>query len=461
MRHAGTKLRSIEAPQNSLHANRSRGTRGSILLRSLSLLLLVALILSACGGGSQPNQGGGEKEVVGGPGSEASGKPIKVGFLLDKTGALASYGYAHERVGEAAVEYINSHGGVDGRPIQLIEVDTESDPSIATPKARNLVQSDNVDFLMGSNTSAIVLAVAPIAEELDTVYFPTAGGALLTEPGKGNRYVFDFNTNVKQETQGVVNYITADLPNADKWATVVVDYSWGWDNENSFNKYASEKGLDVVSQTRVPLGTGDWLSNLQGNLSDQAEGVYFANFGTDFLSFMQALQTMEPDVEKIGANYVLSGQDIAGLGEGAEGMKVIAGYPPYCTSQMSKFDEQYREIVGMNCEGRAEDSGDDMVASYSWSTWETLWAIKEVVERSGWKSQADTQKFIETLENYEFKESLAHPEGAKHFRPEDHLSIKGAWLEEVRDGELVLVTRIDPQAMVYPPVVNYQANKPK
>jgi branched-chain amino acid transport system substrate-binding protein len=324
-----------------------------------------------------------------------------------------------------------------------------------------LVQSDNVDFLMGSNTSAIVLAVAPIAEELETVYFPTAGGALLTEPGKGNRYVFDFNTNVKQETQGVVNYITADLPNADKWATVVVDYSWGWDNEKSFNKNASQEGLDVVSQTRVPLGTGDWLSNLQGNLSDQAEGVYFANFGTDFLSFMQALQTMKPDVEKIGANYVLSGQEIERLGAGAEGMKVIAGYPPYCSSQMSEFDKQYREIVGMNCQGRAEDSGEDMVASYSWSTWETLWAIKEVIEESGWKSQADTQKFIETLENYEFEESLAHPEGAKQFRPEDHLSIKGAWLEEVRDGELVLVTRIDPQAMVYPSVVNYQGNNPE
>jgi branched-chain amino acid transport system substrate-binding protein len=455
MRHAGSKLQSTEAARKGLHGSRSRGARGGILLRSLSLLLLMTLILSACGGGSQPTQGQGEKEVVGGPGSKASGKPIKVGFLLDKTGALAAYGYAHEKVGEAAVQYINSHGGVDGRPIQLIEVDTESDPSIATPKARNLIQSENVDFLMGSNTSAIVLAVAPIAKELETVYFPTAGGALLTEPGKGNRYVFDFNTNVKQETQGVVNYITEDLPNANDWATVVVDYSWGWDNENSFKRYASQAGLDVVSQTRVPLGAGDWLSYLQGKLSDQAEGVYFANFGTDFLSFTQALQTMKPDVEKIGANYVLSGQDIGRLGAAAEGMRVIAGYPPYCSSQSSKFDKQFREIVGMNCEGVAVGSGKDMVPSYSWSTWETLWAIKQVIEKSGWKSQADTDKFIETLETFEFQESLAHPEGPKHFRPEDHLSVKGAWMEEVASGNLELVARIAPGAMVHPPSVNH------
>ncbi len=101
-------------------------------------------------------------------------RSVKVGLLADRTGALAAYGYAHEKVARAVVKRINETGGIGGQPVQLVVEDTESNPSVATLKARKMIESDQVDFLVGSNTSAVVLAVAPIARELRTVYFPTS-----------------------------------------------------------------------------------------------------------------------------------------------------------------------------------------------------------------------------------------------------------------------------------------------
>jgi branched-chain amino acid transport system substrate-binding protein len=421
--------------------------------RVASLLAAAGLVAASCGGG-----GTGEGRPAA-TGPRPTGEPIKVGFLVDQTGALAAYGYAHEKVGQAAVETINSQGGVDGRPLELVIEDTESDPSVAAPKARRLIESESVDFLMGSNTSAVVLAVAPIAEELKTVYFPTAGGALLTEPGKGNRYVFDFNTNVQQEVLGVVNFITSEL-DAQNWVTAVVDYSWGWDNEQTFDAEAQEAGLNVGGSVRVPLGESNWLAHLQGEFPEDAQGVYFANFGTDFLSFIDALTTLNPDIQKIGANYVLSGQDLASLGPAADGMYVIAGYPQSSEAIGSEFDQQYRDIIGMDELGLEEGTGEHLVPSYQWSTWETLWAIKEVVEASRWQDEGDTCEFITTMEAYEFEEGLAHPEGPKHFRPEDHLSMKGAWIEQVTAGQLQVAARIDADAMAYEPEVNYPEEQP-
>lgn len=387
------------------------------------------------------------------------GGPVKIGLLADRTGALAAYGYAHEKVARAVVKKINEEGGIGGRPIRLFVADTESDASVATLKMRRLIESNGVDFVVGSNTSAVVLAVAPIAKELKTVYFPTAGGALLTTPGKGNRYIFDFNTDVKQETLAVAKFATRDL-GIQTWVTVVVDYAWGWDQEQNFKAAAEAAGAKVLNAVRVPLGTGNWLRYLHGKIPAKAKGVYFANFGTDFLAFIRDLYTLRPDIARIGGNYVLSGQDIEKLGEVAEGLYVITGYPQEAREMGTEYDRAYREAIGMDDRGLEIGTGRHLVPSYQYSTWESIYAIKEIVEEIGWTGRADTPGFIKALEGRRFKLSFSHPEGDKYFRPEDHLSIKGLWIEQVKGGRLPVVKRIPAEDTVYPPMVNYPKEEP-
>src|SRR5665647_1276122 len=127
----------------------------------ISVLLATSLLAAGCGvggnavlGAPQASNGSGSADVGG---SDLKGKPIKVGFLVDQTGPLAQYGHAHQLVGEAAARRINKNGGIGGRPIQLIIADTESDASAATPRTRQLIASDHVDFLLGSNTSGVVM----------------------------------------------------------------------------------------------------------------------------------------------------------------------------------------------------------------------------------------------------------------------------------------------------------------
>lgn len=413
----------------------------SLAFRLLPLVVAALLVLAGCGSAGDKDKKAAAKDT----------SPIKVGFLVDKTGALASYGYAHEKVGKAAVEDINKSGGVNGRQMDLVIRDTESNPSVAAVQARRLIENDKVDFLLGSNTSAVVLAISPIAKELKTVYFGTAGGALLTTPGKGNRYVFDFNTNVKQETTGVIKYIKEDLK-VDNWITVVVDYAWGWDQEQSFAEAAKANGIKVVKQIRVPLGTDNWLRYLQNNIPAEAKGVYFANFGTDFLAFIRDLNAVRPDMVKIGGNYVISGQKIEELGKPADGLYVVTGYPTWATSDQD--DAAYRKAVGMDDKGREAGTGKGLVPSYQWSTWETLHAIRDAVVASGWAGSKDTPKFIQKLEEMKFKKSLAYPEGDKFFRPEDHLIVKGAWIEQVKDNKLSVVKKIPADTILYQPMIN-------
>src|ERR1700760_4068165 len=60
------------------------------------------------------------------PGFASADEPIRIGHQCDLTGALASTGYWRKKAADAAVKYVNEHGGIAGRQVELITVDTET-----------------------------------------------------------------------------------------------------------------------------------------------------------------------------------------------------------------------------------------------------------------------------------------------------------------------------------------------
>ncbi len=418
-------------------------------LSFLAIFVCLILLLSGCSAKGMTSN------------NNTANKPIKIGFLVDKTGALAAYGYAHEQVAKATVQTINQSGGVSGRQLELDIKDTQSNANIAAVQARQLVENDDVDFLMGTNTSAVATAVAPVAKELQTVYFPTtgyfpeSGGSVVNSPNTENRWVFDFNTNVHQEALGVASFIKNDLK-VNNWATVVVDYDWGWDDEHYFAEAAKEDGINITAAIRVPLGTDNWVPYLL-KLPPQTKGVYFANFGTDFLAFNRDLAAVRPDIVRIGANYVISGQDISQLGNSVNGLYVVSGDPTWDTTD--QFDLAYRKAIGMK-DNVETATGKVLIPSYQWSSWETLYAIRDVVVASGWKSKNDNLKFIQTLENMKFKGSLAYPAGDSYFRPADHLSVKSDFIEKINDSKISVIKDLPADSMAYPATINLPQDQP-
>jgi branched-chain amino acid transport system substrate-binding protein len=424
----------------------------SFVLVMLILLISFALLVTGCTETELVDEDMDEETLD----EEVVKEPIKIGWLIEQTGAFVVYGYAHELVGKAAFERVNEMGGANGRPFEFIIKNTESNAEVGAVEARRLIEDEEVDFLIGSNHMGVILAASSVAGELKTVYMPTAGGDRLSD-GKANRFVFDLNTEVAHETLGTVNFIKDELE-AENWVTVVFDYAWGWGHETYFKKYADEAGLNVVNQIRVPIGTDNWIRYLRGNIPAETDGVYFAVFGADLMTFTEELYSYRPDLIKFGANYVLAAIDVSEFGAAGEGMYCIVGYPTWATG--TENDRDFREATNVDEFGLEINTGKHLNMSKQWSTWETIHAIRDVIEASGWESKADYAKFIETLENYAFEYSLSYPEGDKHFRAQDHAIVKGAWIEQVRDGELHLVKRLPAESLIYEPMINYQETEP-
>ena len=97
------------------------------------------------------------------------GEAVQVGAINPLSGAGAAGGKTALVGVQMAVDRINSMGGVNGRPIELIVADDESKPDVGRRKTSKLVDEDQIDAHCGGFLSNICLACMPVWEEAKIV----------------------------------------------------------------------------------------------------------------------------------------------------------------------------------------------------------------------------------------------------------------------------------------------------
>ena len=118
---------------------------------ALLLFLLISLLLAAC---SENSNGSGS----------AAQPPIKVGLLGPFSGPEGFIGQNSLKGVQLAADYINAHGGILGRQVQLVTADTGGDAVDAVPAVRKLINIDQVSMIIGP-TSVEAQAVLPIIQQ--------------------------------------------------------------------------------------------------------------------------------------------------------------------------------------------------------------------------------------------------------------------------------------------------------
>ncbi len=118
-------------------------------------------------------------------------KPIKVGMPMPLSGPPALFGDPASKGAQMFVDEINAKGGVLGRKIELLVRDSKADANEAVRVARELILKENVDFLVGTLTSAEGPAVSVVAKENKIVFIaPIPKTDQLTAADKLHPYVF-------------------------------------------------------------------------------------------------------------------------------------------------------------------------------------------------------------------------------------------------------------------------------
>jgi len=373
--------------------------------------------------------------------------PIVIGHHAELTGGFSSWGYWHDKCARAAVKVINEGGGIAGRKVVLETEDTESNPAIGARKLRSLIQRRKASFVVGSVHSGIMLASIPVATELKTPYF-SAGEATEATGSKGTRYSFRTGTDTYALAAAGAPWAVENL--GKNWTMIFPDYAWGHSHHAEHKKLIESMGGTVNDPIAVPLGTKDLVPYLS-KIPEQTEVLFSVFFGALSVAFYSQSKSMRLD-EKMkmysvsGTIEAIDPRDIDGA---AEGVFFLENFPRPLEYKDDEYHKRFIEMMNIDSV-HAEEIGSDriMAKSHAWQSYENFFALKAAIEMSGWQRDSDTPGVIEALEGLEMQNSLAHPQGSKLLRAEDHSGMIDCFISKVEDSKFVVKKRIPRDEMI-------------
>jgi len=227
------------------------------------------------------------------PLSAEAQKPIKVGVPLPLSGPPALFGEPASKGAQMYVDELNAKGGVLGRKIELLIRDSKADANEAVRVSRELILKENVDFLMGTLTSAEGPAVSVVAKENKIVFIaPIPKTDQLTAADKLHPYVFRVAANTTMEGRSAAE-IVAKWP-VTKIATIAFDYAYGQDVTRSFVEHIKriKPGVEIVDQQWPKLGEQDYNPFINAQMAKKPDAVVSSIWGGFFVTFSKQAKAL-------------------------------------------------------------------------------------------------------------------------------------------------------------------------
>jgi branched-chain amino acid transport system substrate-binding protein len=209
-------------------------------------------------------------------------KPLKIGNLNSFTGAIA---YAAENNVNGMTMYLDSiNWTIAGRKVEMIKEDDQFNPQVGLQKAKKLVESDNVDLLIGIQASNVALAVLNYARQKKAFFIVTGAGAD-SVTYKTPPWVFRTSLSAWQLSDPMASWAYDNL--SKEFATVGSDYAGGHDVIGEFAGPFTKRGGKIIKQIFPPLGTNDFSPYLTDLKSVNPKATYNFMPGTDAVRYMQ------------------------------------------------------------------------------------------------------------------------------------------------------------------------------
>ena len=242
----------------------------------------------------------------------AQKKPLVIGLTMDASGQYGASGM-EERLGAMmAIKEFNAKGGVLGRPIEAIHMDTETTPATGSRVAERLVTRNEAAFLVGALHSGVANAISQVAQKYGCVYLNTNSSSP-TESGKDcHRVKFVWDGNGTNFALAIVK--NAMAVNGKKWVMLTNDYVWGHQTAKAMRTIVEANGGSIVEELLVPQNTRDFSSYLIKIQQIKPNVVAAAVGGDDLKALRKQVVQLKLNKAYAWINNQQDWPDVYGLG---------------------------------------------------------------------------------------------------------------------------------------------------
>jgi branched-chain amino acid transport system substrate-binding protein len=243
----------------------------------------------------------------------AQKKPLVIGLTMDASGQYAASG-AEERLGAMmAIKEFNAKGGVLGRQIEAIHMDTETTPATGTRVAERMINRNDAAFLIGAMHSGVANAISQVAQKYGCVFLNTNSSSP-TESGKDcHKVKFVWDGSGTNFSHAIVK--NAMKVNGKNWLLLTNDYVWGHETSKATRAVIEANGGKVVEELLVPQNTRDFASYLLKIQQIKPDVVATAVGGDDIKALRQQVSDLKLEDKAAWINNQQDWPDIWGAPE--------------------------------------------------------------------------------------------------------------------------------------------------
>ncbi len=308
--------------------------------RGVAAVAVVALALSACGGGADE----------GAPGQGGGGAPIKVGVLSDLSGATADVGTPYAEGIRGYADWINAKGGIEGRRLQLLA----NDYAYKVPNAEQLYSqyvSEGVVAVQGWGTGDTEALRQKVTQ--DELPFMSASYAETLVDPKKTPYNFVVASTYSDQMRIALKQIAEQAGSARTEVAVFHhDSPFGTAPLADGQAYIQKQGLNLGYKAYpMPAGATDYAGILSQAKSQGAKYAVVQNVSGPGALLVRNIEQQGLDMTVVCLNWCSDEGFIKTAGPAADGTLMVQPWAPPSTGAKGFADlDGYLKSKGSSLE---------------------------------------------------------------------------------------------------------------
>lgn len=368
------------------------------------------------------------------PGAALAQEPILVGGIFAETGRDAFIGLNALRAVKVKIRQINEAGGVLGRPLRLIQYDTESIPEVALRIARELAETDKVLAILGPSSTSEGMAVKQYIEAEKIPAIMAVGADAVIAGGRFGEFAWTFKT--PQRTHSVAARVLAYLKGKGitRVGLLTSRNIFGQDGFNAFSVLAPKYGVTLVStETIDPNGT-DFSKEVSRLQACDAQAAVLWTVGPSHAWVAKALAALPGEKPFLVASHAIVASTFLTLaGEAAEGA-VMPATKLLVAASLPGTDPQKTPITAFVDAYKAQGLTDASLWNvHSGYAADAVSLLALAIQKAGAADRGAVRDALENLRN------VPGVSGVYSMSPKDHngLPPESVIMLQVRGGKLV------------------------
>ena len=230
--------------------------------------------------------------TVCGTASFSLAQTVRIGLSGPFTGGSSPMGESMRNGVRLAVDEINSAGGIQGVPIELIERDDTANEKVGAKIAEELTRSRVVATIGIVNTGVGLASIDHYQRSRIPLVVAVSTGPMLTRkfapPAAAANYIFRVSPTLDLEAR----VLAADLKKKSltRVALLADNTAYGESGATAFAEQARLAGLDLVSQFRFKIGESDMSSLVKNARAAGAQAIVGWGIGPELAAIAKAMR---------------------------------------------------------------------------------------------------------------------------------------------------------------------------